>query len=314
MRKFSNEVNAIREWTETTMNKRCPKISIQQITKEHVKCFADLTSCLPDYVQKYQGQETQKEGPNCWNAVLVFSQILPGFRYTSPEEMNFYLNSPLCQSVAENERKPGDIGVYRNLNEKNEKSEVHAFIYISDRMSFSKRNSSYMNPYEIISSSVDLKRAQNSERNSVKSVELTTQFFRCTTLDNFFQTNQKEFNSTLLNALRQLETQECKQYDFLVGKSAINQTSGIVFEALGKLAKQKIEKPDAIISDKEKFLWQAVLFRSQLGLKQMGDSFFLRSPNTYKMPLYRDRKNQEYEIKSDLLDYIREQHALLIEK
>lgn len=311
---FSKEVDSLREWTEASTDKKCPPSRIQTVNKAAVQCFADVTDCLPEFVQKYQGQEVQKSGPNCWNSILVFSQILPGFRYSSPEEMNFYMNSPLCRSIENGEKKPGDIGIYRDKHEENEKSEVHAYIYISDRMSFSKRNPSYLNPYEIVSTSTDFKRAQEAELNSKKDRELDTQFFRCMSLDSYLKKNHSDISSTFQVALKQLQEQECLQHDFLIGRSSNNKAIIEVFAALGKLASDRLKDQDSNISEKEKFLWKSVYFRSFLGLEQMSARFLYRSPNIDNIPPYRDRKIREQSIKSNLLELISKDIFRLEEK
>ena len=68
-------------------------------------CNLDITDCVPEHVVKYHGATPEVDGPNCWNLSLVMSKILPAMRYSTPEEMNFYMRPPLCRALKDGEKK-----------------------------------------------------------------------------------------------------------------------------------------------------------------------------------------------------------------
>ncbi len=69
-----------------------------------------LNSCLPNFVKSYHKKLLHKFGPNCWGTALYFKAMSKTPRFVYPEEMLYWLESPLCRKLENNENKaPGDI-------------------------------------------------------------------------------------------------------------------------------------------------------------------------------------------------------------
>ncbi len=69
-----------------------------------------LNSCLPDFVKSYHKKLLHKFGPNCWGTALYFKAMSKTPRFVYPEEMIYWLESPICRKLERNEIKaPGDI-------------------------------------------------------------------------------------------------------------------------------------------------------------------------------------------------------------
>ncbi len=119
---------------KTNLNE-IPKKLNSTCSCDSFRCYMDINEVLPDFVEHYQDVSAGRWGPNCWNTVLVASEILPVTRFSPPEEMSFWMSSPLCKAVPESEMpQPGDIVAVRD----SKKDEVHASIYITDELFFSK--------------------------------------------------------------------------------------------------------------------------------------------------------------------------------
>lgn len=140
---------SIVQWTKMTSN------TLYEIPE----CFCSSHSCQMDvgrispYIVKalstYDSgfaMSSAYDGPNCFNAALVATNTLPKLSYTHPYEMTAFLQSSLCEEKAVGEPLvPGDILVVRD--QRQEYLEIHAGIYISDTLAFSKYGESSLMPY-----------------------------------------------------------------------------------------------------------------------------------------------------------------------
>lgn len=98
-------------------------------------CQAWISSVTPGFVNRTHGTRARRWGPNCWNTALVASKILEESSFTAPEEMTYWMKSPLCRSLRAGEApRPGDIIAIRDQAEQ----EIHAFIHLTDALAFSK--------------------------------------------------------------------------------------------------------------------------------------------------------------------------------
>ena len=69
-----------------------------------------LNSCLPSFVNTYHKKQLYKFGPNCWGTALFLKAMSKAPRFVYPQEMLYWLESPLCRKLAKDESKmPGDI-------------------------------------------------------------------------------------------------------------------------------------------------------------------------------------------------------------
>lgn len=109
-------------------------------------CSLEVGPAAPDFVNDYHGARARRWGPNCWNAALLAARILARPRFTSPEEMAFWLASPLCRRLGAGEApRPGDIVAIRDQAGQ----EVHGFVYLSPELAFSKNLVSPAEPYAL---------------------------------------------------------------------------------------------------------------------------------------------------------------------
>ncbi len=156
-------IESIRKWTENIGELRPALLSkILKVKKRENslttgQCQVDITDILPEKVKEIQGLNPQKHGPNCWNAALVLSKVLPNLRYTHNKEVFDIINSPLCSPVDANEKpRAGDLGIVRLPHEKSTNAatdEQYGFIFISDKLVFSKNGYKKQNPYSLQSTS-----------------------------------------------------------------------------------------------------------------------------------------------------------------
>jgi hypothetical protein len=100
----------------------------------------------PSFVRRVHDTRARRWGPNCWNTALVSAGILSAPGFASPEEMSFWMASPLCRPLhAAEAPRPGDIAAIRD--EKG--AEVHGFVYVSDELAFSKNYLTAASPYAL---------------------------------------------------------------------------------------------------------------------------------------------------------------------
>lgn len=136
---------ALRYWSRVLGEQ--PEIpSVPTETPEESQCILDITSSVPSDVRWLQDFKTTYNGPNCWNSVLRVAHLISGFRFSSQEEMTFWMNSPYCHLLSDNEASlPGDIIAIRDKDA----SEIHGMFFISEDLVFSKNTSSRMSRYGI---------------------------------------------------------------------------------------------------------------------------------------------------------------------
>lgn len=186
-------VSSLATWTQSTDAKKgCIPDSLKP-RQLATQCTYDVTSCVPDQVVKYQDATPERDGPNCWNLSLVMSKILPSLRYALPEEMNFYMAPPLCRQLANDEkRQPGDVGAIRTVHSDG-LEESHGFIYISDKIAYSKNGYSRESPYKLQSLENVMQVYDVPEKAACRSNEIDLQsgcdnavsYYRCDSLDNY---------------------------------------------------------------------------------------------------------------------------------
>lgn len=215
--KVADIAKSIAEWTKNTKEKdSCPPLSKPQRKSRGLgKCELDITNCIPAHVAKYQGVRPESAGPNCWNLALVMKGILPNLRYTTPEEMAFYMNPPLCRQLKNDEAKiPGDLGAIRAISG-NSSKEYHGFIYISDKVAYSKNGYSTANPYTLqtLENVYDVygvpgkKECRENELNYSKQCNRAASYFRCISMDEYLKQNPNtpEKIMSALNTIKDFE-------------------------------------------------------------------------------------------------------------
>ncbi len=232
-----NLILDIKSWTENIQSTEpLDKKQIDKNTKCDIdnlfyeqaadSCSYDITSCVPDHVKQFQDSRPLIEGPNCWNLSLVITEIIPILRYTSPNEMSYYMRSPLCRQISDHDEKlPGDIGAIRTI--KNQKiKEYHGFIYISDKISYSKNGYQTTNGYSLQSLDSLLKLYDVPNKKQCRKNEISVNskcsfavsYFRCSSLEDYL--NQlPESAWMIVNFFSQLKT-----FELLLQEKTFNKT------------------------------------------------------------------------------------------
>lgn len=191
----TNVSRSLSDWTRQSSPNSCPP-NLRTTTSGN-QCQIDVTSCVPPTVLRLQGSNAKTEGPNCWNLALVMKGILPHLRFSSPEEMSFYMRPPLCRALRPNETKmPGDIGAIRTVSD-NEVRESHGFIYISEDVAFSKNGTHASAPYMLQSLENVYQTYQVPNQNECRgnqistssSCENGTSFYRCTSMQSYLNSH-----------------------------------------------------------------------------------------------------------------------------
>lgn len=233
------------KWTENAQEKNiCPPFSqVHEI--KNGNCEFDITKCIPSQVAKYQGVTPKFHGPNCWNSALVASGILPFLRQTTEEEFVYYMNSPLCKKLKNGEQKrPGDIGAIRGLYD-GEKHEMHGFIYISEKIAYSKNSGlswdSYaLQPLENVYERYPIAENEQCRQNEF---ELSSEcmsgvlFFRCISMSEYLQKNE-DIPNEIIKAVKDVNNfEECLQARMINGNNLSETVIRNVADSFSLLAK-----------------------------------------------------------------------------
>ncbi|MBY0416250.1 MAG: hypothetical protein K2Q18_18900 [Bdellovibrionales bacterium] len=245
-------VKSLEDWTKI----KCKKIE---------GCKYDIKSCLPAHIAGVVGKYSGYEGPNCWNLALVMKGILPGLRFSTKEEMAFYLNSPLCRNLEEGEeRRPGDVGAIRELVN-NKAYEFHGFIYISDKIAFAKNGETYESSYDLqtlnnVFASYQMSSKEECYGNRINLNSLcmnATSYFRCESLDAYLS-KRAPISMDLKEIIQATSNYEkCNLEPFLVDGKVLSDKATNAFinttKALVKYTENQIKKNQKL-SDEEKFI------------------------------------------------------------
>jgi hypothetical protein len=218
-----SELSTLEQWTRKTGRESCDASKVETIVGED-SCYAVVTDCVPTHVQKYHESVGDLDSPNCWNLALVMSGLVPELRYSSPDEMTFFMNEPFCRGLKNGEkREPGDIGTIRNTHDG---SEVHGFVYISENLVYTKNGPDIKNPFEVrdfieVMEEYDVddlnnKNCTDNERGSPLDNEAgkgcfrNIEYFRCSTMEEFLDSNKLLIRESIIENKRQLDSIECK--------------------------------------------------------------------------------------------------------
>ena len=184
---------SLEQWLKVSkIHKDCPATRMSPAKVGEV-CEFDITQCVPDHVAKFQSATPKEYGPNCWNLSLVMTQILPGMRYSTPEEMAFYMRPPLCRQLTNDEkRRPGDIGAIRKSASQGG-TEIHGFIYISEKLVYSKNGAFPLSPYSLQDTEPMLKgygvpetsQCRQNTNSMMINCPAMVSYFRCQSMDDY---------------------------------------------------------------------------------------------------------------------------------
>lgn len=215
------------------------------------QCRTDVSDCVPAHLRKYQGT-LRSGGANCWNLALMMKGLLPAFRTVEDDEFAFYMRPPLCDKVpADKSPQPGDIGSLQW-----DGKHIHAFMYISENLGYSKNDAGPMSPFEVVPLRKDLRNRGVGLPNGS-----TLTYFHCKTLKEWTDANPG-LDKKLLAKLNEIgEAEQCLAGEFDrpgdLPDSTLN-TVKDVSKALAVHLQQESRRPQ---SDENRVLLDALRFR-----------------------------------------------------
>jgi hypothetical protein len=200
------ELSALRQWT-TSRNETCDLPPMQSLPNN--TCKVEMKHCLPKEVLQYDGTGPATDGPNCWNLALVMSGAVPALRYSTPEEMAFFMNSALCRKLGPEEKhEPGDVGAIRINGE-----ELHGFMWISDDIVFSKNGSSLRSTYEVQSKDGMLKiynddQTADCKAKKLEKCDIRVETMRCQSMASYLKDPHSNLPVGIQKVISQMELSE----------------------------------------------------------------------------------------------------------
>jgi hypothetical protein len=277
---------SLAEWKNNSQpndrdNKCSPNQSPSKSPLEIGDCKLDITNCLPDHVQKYQGVWPKNRGPNCWNLALVMKNILPALRLTTPDEMTFYMRPPLCRPLKNEEKRlPGDVGAIRKSVEGQEE-EIHGFIYVSEKIAYSKSGMSTLFPYSLRSlndmyDGYKVSKAKECRQNDApepNNCEAKTSYFRCISMEQYLTENPK-VPGELKDSFEKLSSfEKCFQSTVINGSPlSINAQTNLldVSKALAVYLESELKKNNSSNDEQRTFLLGSLQLRLSAIAEQLG--------------------------------------------
>ncbi len=122
-----------------------PEAYIKPVCIDSIRTV-QIEGLIPQRMLQLLNQKPQYFGPNCWNSVLYMNKATDYLRFVQPDEFQRTLPFLGCYKKDVKELETGDI--VRITDKANE--EQHAFIYISENMSFTKNGPETKAPYQIV--------------------------------------------------------------------------------------------------------------------------------------------------------------------
>lgn len=210
-------IHTLSTWTKKIEKSASCNESVINVSATDQECSADVSRCLPKHVLKYQGINPAHMGPNCWNLSLVMKEILPGLRYSTPEEMAFYMRPPLCRNLKNGEKiEPGDVGAIRGVFE-GMKEESHGFIYLSKELSYSKNGFNKKSAYEVQSLEKvlttygvpDDPKCRQNKLDTHSDCGNAVSYFRCTSFEDFLKKNSSLKSPSISSIKHVIHFEQC---------------------------------------------------------------------------------------------------------
>ena len=265
---IQKNIDALSEWSLNLNPANKCTAEVEASKKKVGTCLADISSCVPEHVLKYHGTKSDKSGPNCWNLALVMSRVLPSMRYSDDKEMSFYLESPLCRPLKNDEqRKPGDVGVLRILSKYKEQFEHHAFIYVNESLVYAKNGPKKEAPFALQSLqgtyvNYDLTQKPECKKNEIDpnaGCRVGVGYFRCQSMDSYLKDNA-DITPKIKKMMRDFDNvEQCLDQHVIQGKPLgpdAKKSMMDVVAVLGKYYQQEVDKsPDLKhLNEKDRFL------------------------------------------------------------
>lgn len=289
-----NLVKALSVWSDrAATGKQCSPTSQNDGLSPY--CKYDITSCVPEHVVKYQGANPKSDGPNCWNLSLVMSQILPSLRYSTPEEMQFYMQPPLCRQLSDGEkREPGDVGAIRHHMGSNKAAEYHGFIYISEKIAYSKNGASKYSPYSLQSledvyKAYDVPRLEGCRKNEINDgaafCKQAVAYFRCQSMDEYLKNNPKVSNQVKEAFEKVKDTESCLQGSVFKGENLPEEAKKNIIETGNALLKYLEDSKKDLVASKTRSEEERFMLGSlQLRLQAIAQQIDFNNSNPFGFP------------------------------
>lgn len=203
-----------------------PEAYIKPVCIESIRTV-NIQGLIPQRMLHLLNQKPQYFGPNCWNSVLYINKATDHLRFVQPDEFQRTLPFLGCYKKDAKELEPGDIVRINDVTDE----EQHAFIYISEKLSFTKNGPGTKASYEIVSTEsilkeydVDIKCMAPENRKSEKclakvsvyscdtqTVESQKNYFSGDTMNTKISDTEKKLEFVILN-YRDPQLNEYKYY------------------------------------------------------------------------------------------------------
>ena len=176
------------------------------------ECAVNVSDVVPDVVNEMEAVVPDYDGPNCWNAALVFARVVPYFRHSTEKEMKFWLGSPLCREISPSEDpRPGDIVEIRD----SQGGEVHGFIYLTSDLGLSKDGQKASSPYYLqtlpeIFTSYDVPKSCRRVNGAAPRCSNYANYFSCESYRDYLKNFPEPLPDQFLNLEKQVTVLEKK--------------------------------------------------------------------------------------------------------
>jgi hypothetical protein len=254
------------------------------------RSFASVSSAIANYPPQFVEAKPQYNGPNCWNSALVARGVLPALRYTSPQEMSFYMESPLCRELNDLEpRKSGDIVAIRSVYLRDKAvwiHETHGFVIVGDKDSFSKASALKMTAFQPsnlddVLTSFRVPADVQCRGNSVvinSACPYSTSVYRCEKMDNFVK--HSNLARPVTKALKLISSFEVAlENKTMAGTDLTNQDRNLLHDGVLIAIDYARSPAKQSMGANNKFVLAALQFRLGSILKQLDDKFMQTDPN-----------------------------------
>lgn len=176
---------------------------------------------------------SQVDGPNCLNGALVSAGVLPYHRYTSNQEMQMVLHSKMCQKVENSNRSKNNIGVIKDLGPYATSGIIsHAFVYLTDDLSFEKRGYDKREPYHFVSTDSIL-----SDYQVASLIGPEVEFYKCISWKDLVDAEERTYSNELVILMGEMDSLEERLYKKIKIKGIKDQI--LILRELINLQKKK---------------------------------------------------------------------------
>lgn len=194
-------------------------------------CSAVIDDVIPTLLKELNNAHPEHGGPNCWNAALVGTKLIPALRHTTAAEFNFWLRSPLCRIVQDHETlEAGDIAALRKHKDAPYiYTEWHGFVYIAEGIAFSKNGRDKRQNFRILDTAEILQTYEINPKNAAclrKNVEKPEgcekwiTYYRCQPIGTYLKEKQSLMSPRVKQARSTLHKFELALQKYLMKNSA----------------------------------------------------------------------------------------------